>query len=282
VRASLTGVDIFNTIMMQRSLDKRLIVLVESPEDSGIIDPHLNEVDIQTFPGFGKESVLMAAELFLNFQMSEIVAVVDCDLDRYTGRDKTHPANVVMTEFYDLDADVLFHCPQALDAILANFTDRPSREAYLAARGVSAYDIIWEMAIAVGEIRYWSIIRQMGLNLRGFPIHEVIDGYEQGVVRASVLALTLARTAGGVQIKVADIETLAATIPDKRYIASGHDLASAVAAFIRTRWGGRVGETVLSSALRSAIQCQCWQRTIVHKFVQEWAGQFSVNAWTCP
>lgn len=281
MRASLTGYDIFNTVMLQRSLDKRLVVVVESPEDTGTIDPHMNERDIQTFPGYGKESVLTAAQMFLSHQVSDVVVLIDADLDRYIGHHLGYPKNVLMTEFYDLDADVLIHCPQALSATLANFTDRSKRQSYLASRGMSANEIIWDMAIAVGEIRYCSVVRQCGLNLRGFPLHEVIDGYEQGTIRASTLTLALARTVDAADITTSDVATDAAAIPDKRYIASGHDLMSALAAFIRKRWGGTPGEKILASALRSAVQCQCWRNTSVYKSVEGWASQLKVDAWTC-
>jgi hypothetical protein len=282
VRLSLTGVDIFNTVMMQRSLDKRLVIIVESAEDSGVIDPHLNESEIQTFPGYGKEAVLTAAQMFLSQQTSEVIAVVDADLDRYTGRDQQHPPNVVMTEFYDLDADVLSHCPQALDAIVTNFTNKVQRESYLAGRSVSVVTTIWDMAIAVGEVRYCSVIQQHGLNLRGFPLHMVVDGYEQGTVQASVLALALARTPNAPAITTSEVVVEVAALPGKQHIASGHDLISALAAISRMRWGGTAGEKLLASALRSATQCHCWKKTVVYKFIQEWAHQFSVNAWTCP
>lgn len=282
MRSSLTGVDIFNTVMLQRSLDKRLVILVESPEDSGVIDPHLNNSDLQTFPGYGKESVLTAAQMFLSRQIKEVIAVVDADLDRYIGRQKLQPPNVVMTEFYDLDADVLFHCPQALDAIVANFTDKARRQFYLASRGVSAHEAIWDMAIAVGEIRYCSVVRQCGLNLRGFPLQEVLDGYEQGIAKASVLALALARTPTVAEITTSDVAIEVAALPDKRHLASGHDLISALVALIRMRWGGAAREKLLASALRSAVQCQCWRKTVFYRFLREWARQFNVNAWTCP
>jgi hypothetical protein len=282
VRSSLTGVDIFNTVMLQRSLDKRLVVLVESPEDSGVIDPHLNDSDVQTFPGYRKESVLTAVQMFLSHQIREVIAVVDADLDRYNGRQQQHPPNVVMTEFYDLDADVLFHCPQALDGIVANFSDKARRQVYLASRGISAHEAILDMAIAVGEIRYCSVVRQCRLNLRGFPLHEVLEGYEQGAAQASVLALALARTPNAAEITTSDVAIEVAVLTDKRHVASGHDLISALAALIRKRWGGTAGQGVLASALRSAAQCQCWKKTVVYRFVQEWARQFSVTAWTCP
>ncbi len=282
MRSSLTGVDIFNTVMLQRSLDKRLVVLVESPEDSGVIDPHVNDSDVQTFPGYGKESVLTAAQMFLSRQIREVIAVVDADLDRYNGRQQQHPPNVVMTEFYDLDADVLFHCPQALDAILANFTDKARRQLYLESRGISAHEEIWDMAIAVGEIRYCSMVRQCGLNLRRFPLHEVLEEYERGAAQARVLALALVRTPNAPEITTSDVAIEVAALPDKRHVASGHDLISALAALIRMRWGGTGGEKLLASALRSAAQCHCWKKTVVYRFVREWARQFNVNAWTCP
>jgi hypothetical protein len=282
VRASLTGVDIFNAIMMQRSLDKRLVVIVESAEDSGVIDPHLDENAIQTFPGYGKEAVLEAAQMFFNQQTREVIAVVDADFDRYTGRELQHPANVVMTEFYDLDVDVLSHCPQALDGIVANFTNKAQRESYLASRGVSVVDAIWDMAIAVGEVRYCSVVKQHGLNLRDFPLHMIVEGYEQGTTKASVLALALTRTPNAPTITTSDVAVEVAVLPGKPHIASGHDLISALAAFSRMRWGGTTGAKLLASALRSAMQCSCWKKTAIYKFIQEWARQFDINAWTCP
>lgn len=281
MRPSLTGVDMFNTVMMQRPLDKRLIVLVESPEDCGVIDPHVNDSEIQTFPGYGKESVLTAAQMFLSHQVREVMAVVDADLDRYNGRQQP-PSNVVMTEFYDLDADVLVHCPQALDGIVANFTDKDRRQSYLTSRGISMHEAIWDMAIAVGEIRYYSVVRQCGLDLRDFPLHEVLEEYERGAMQAAVLALALARTPNAAQITISEIAIEVAAVPDKQYVASGHDLISALAALSRKRWGGATGSKLLASVLRSAVQCQDWKKTVVYRLVREWARQFDVNAWTCP
>lgn len=282
MRSALTGVDIFNTVMMQRSLDKRLVVLVESPEDSGVIDPHLNTSKVQTFPGYGKESVLMAAHMFFTRQIAEVVAVVDADFDRYNGRQQQHPSNVVITEFYDLDADVIVHCPHALEAIVANFTDKTRRQSYLANHGVSMHDAVWGIATAVGEIRYCSIVRQCGLNLRGFPLHEVLKGYEQGSAQASVLTVAVARSPNAIMPTASEIATEIATISNIRHVASGHDLVSALATLIRKRWGGTVGDKLLASTLRSAVQCHCWKNTVVYRFVRDWARQFTVNAWTCP
>ena len=265
---------------MQRSLDKRLVILVESPEDCGVIDPHLNDSEVQTSPGYGMESVLVAAQIFWDNQIGEVIAVVDADLDRYTGRQ--HSSNVVMTEFYDLDADVLFHCPQALNPILANFTDKTLRQPYLASRGTSAYDIIWEMAIAVGEVRYYSIMQQCGFNIRGFPLADVVKGYERADTLASVVAVALIRTPSAASITASDVAAEVAALPDKKYVASGHDLMSALATLSRMRWGSTAGATMLASALRIATQCPCWKQTIVYSFVQQWASQFTVKAWTCP
>jgi hypothetical protein len=282
VRSSLTGVDIFNTVMLQRSQDKRLVIIVESDEDSGVIDPHLVDSRVQTFPGYGKESVLLAAQMFVSNQMNDVIAIVDADLDRYTGRVKNHPPNVVMTEFYDLDADVVFHCPQALEAIAVNFSNKTQREAYLASHGVSIGQIIWGMAITVGEIRYSSIMQQWKLNLRGFPLHAILAEYEQKTARDAVVSLALARTPGAPVITAQDVAREVAAISDKLPIASGHDLLSALAALARDRWGGTVGQNQLASALRSATQCHCWKKTVVYSFVQAWALQFRVDAWSCP
>jgi hypothetical protein len=266
--------------MMQRKQDKRLIILVESSEDSGVIDPHLNDSEIDSFPGYGKESVLEAAQMFLDYEVGEVVAVVDADFDRYTGRQ--HQSNVVMTEFYDLDADVMVHCRQASDAIVANFTDKDKRQSYLASHNVSVDDAIWNMAIMIGEIRYCSVVRQCGLNLREFPLHAVLKDYERGEAQAAALKIAVGRSSNAIALKASEITAEIIKLPDNRHIVSGHDLISALAAFIQNRWGGRAGNKVLASALRSAVQCQCWKRTVVYGCVWDWARQFAVNAWTCP
>ncbi|WP_157630546.1 hypothetical protein [Kribbella catacumbae] len=279
----MTGVDLFNAVMMHHKVDQRLVLLVECSEDCGVVDPHLNETDLQSYPGYGKKSVVEAAGLLDANGVTSIAPIVDADFDRFTGADKTYTANVILTEFYDIDADVMFHCPDMIKSVTYNFSSHADYSAYSTTWSISAADLVTRLSLSVGVLRYLSVTHSVGLFLRNFPMHRALDGFEAGSLHSFVLAMGVMRSSAGVTPPtVADMEATLAPWSDRRLLCSGHDLVGALGALIRGRWGGaNVGNEVLAGALRAAVSCACWSRTVVFAAVRDWAQTFGVVAWTC-
>ena len=130
MRQYLTGSDLFAYIEMQRQLDARAVVVVEGPDDCGVIDPHVDEEVVHTIPGYGKASVVDAAVLFEHAGVARVSLVSDSDFDRQLGLASALPPNLILTEYHDLDADIFFGCPTLLTSVLANFSDRAKRQQY--------------------------------------------------------------------------------------------------------------------------------------------------------
>ena len=279
---SLTGYDLFAAIMMARQVDQRLVLLVESEEDCGVIDPHLNSADIHSIPGFGKQSVLEAATLLTQHRTCNVLCLIDSDFDPFTGQNASYPANVVSSEFYDLDADVLFHDQGAVKSLAVNFSRRDARETYLTSKALDLQDLVIEVSAAVGALRRMSVHNSLGYSLSDFPMQYAVKGFESGSLCAEIIRMADLRSpaapAGGV-----DPVTLAgelASLSDKRVVCRGHDIISTLSVLFRG-WGSGVGHKELESAARARVSCQVWRTTVFFREVASWASESSAVAWTC-
>jgi len=283
MRQYLTGADLFAYIQMMRQVDARLTVIVEGVEDCGLIDPHLDHTAAQTIPGHGKQSVIDAAALFDDQQVDKVRLIIDADFDRQLGMTDTLPANLILTEYHDLDADVFFNCNRLVPAIIANFCDRTKHRDHIETVAVEAEALIIDIAAAVGIVRYSSLRDSLQLKMHRFPMTQLIQTYELNRTHLEeAVAQAVARS--GPQAGRPDISVLTqelAVIADRRTLCGGHDIMSIFSTLIRERWGGRVGSDVVANAFRTATSCDCWRRTRIYADVNEWSRQHGSGVWTC-
>lgn len=282
MKSSLTGYDLFATIMMTRQVDKRLVIVLESEEDCGVIDPHLNSAEVYSEPGFGKVSVLEAAGMVAGHASPGILCLVDADFDRLTGADGLYPSGVESTEFYDLDSDIIFHDPDAMRTLAINFSKREPRSTYLISKAVEVDEIVVEVSTAVGALRKISISEGHNFSLNSFPMQHAVAGYDLGQLLPEVIKMAELRSPSVPPgtVEPAAIVTEIDKMSDPRSLCRGHDMLSALSVLIRS-WGGRIGHKDFESAARARVSCAVWSKTKFYKVVADWAAHFSVHAWTC-
>ena len=279
----LTGSDLFAYIQMQRQLDRRAVIVLEGPEDCGIIDPHLHVEAAHSIPGYGKQSVVDAAALLDHAEVDHVRLVIDADFDRQLGLTSGLPPNIVITEYHDLDADVFFSCPSVLSSVLANFTDRTIRQQYFETSQKDPLDVIIDIAGVVGVVRYHSILHDLHLKMRDFPTTPLMAPYEQtGSAVSAVLQLAFARSRRSDQtLEHSIIGSFITGVADLRPYCNGHDLFAVMSSFVRERWGGSAGSNVLANAIRAAVPCACWQKTRIYTELQSWGAALKLYLWTC-
>jgi len=281
----LTGADLFVYIQMQRQVDPRTVIVVEGAEDCGLIDAHINEGVAQSIPGYGKQSVLDAAAMFDHKGVEEVRLLIDADFDRQRGLTGQLPANIVMSEYHDLMADMFFTCPQALASVLSNFSNKEARLKHLEATETSPQQHILNIAIPVGATRYFSVVYGLSLKMRDFPVTPIISAYEgAGDVLQAVIKLATHRS--GLQDPPPELNGLKSHIEsndhDAKYLCSSHDLMAAAAAIQRRKWGGSAGTDVISAAFSAAVPCTCFQEAEPIRQLSTWAEDLGRSIWTCP
>lgn len=284
MRQYLTGLDLFAYVQMLRQVDRRAVLVLEGPEDCGIVDPHVDTVHAHTIPGYGKQSVIDAAVLFENANVQEVRLVADADFDRQLSLTSSLPSNLILTEYYDLDADILFRCPTIVASVLANFTNRGVRSVHLARVGHDEMTCIVDVASAIGALRLVSLEQRIGLHLRDFPTDLLLDPYEKGAAYEDTIAQTASSrspNASPVPVDGATVRAGLTRVVDRRMLCSGHDLIAALSSFVRKRWGGRSGMKVLSGTVRSALSCACWRQTQVYAEVERWSAALGTPVWSC-
>jgi hypothetical protein len=282
VRQALGGDDLFAYIMMQRQVDRRAVILVEGPEDCGIIDPHLMDSVVQTLPGYGKESVLTAAALLHIAGISDVLPVVDSDLDRQSTLNVRYPPNVAASEYHDLDADIFFNCPEITRQIVANFADRDMLRTYLERQQISILDLVTDRASVVGVLRYCSLKYGLGLRMRDFPIEPLMEQESSTISIAAQIACSRTISSPSQEEVEPLLDSQYAGIAERESYCSGHDLTAALATAIRKHGAGkRVGAKMLSAAFRAAVGCACIQKLALFQQVQGWGVLLSIQPWHC-
>ncbi|RZQ61622.1 DUF4435 domain-containing protein [Amycolatopsis suaedae] len=282
----ITGDDIYAAILMFRTIDNRTIVLLEGQDDQQALDIHIDEHSATSINCFGKPNVLRAVGVADEVKMARVLAVVDRDWDDKLGGLSSSP-NIVYTEHYDLDATMA-----RVDGVLDRVAHaNGSKEVIQDDLSLSAYASISEVVIAasskVGLLRFLSVSRNWELNMREFPIVEVLD-YAAGncgvdPVRLVSLAMRRSKEATALEndVLVAFVEADFEEV-DRYYYCCGHDLRAVLAALINSRWGGSgCGKKSIGVGIRTALSCAVLIATRLYSDVVAWAIENKTRVWSC-
>lgn len=243
----------------------------------------LTTPSFKLYPAMASNSVIDAAVLFERENVTRVRLIVDADFDRQLGLDAGLPSNLILTEFYDLDADIYFNCPEILVSMLANHCDRTKLRSYLHQRGTTAAAIIIDLAGSIGMLRYRSIRDNLQLRMRDFPTTGLISEYEaSGSAAIEIIKMAKARSIqNDLALDPEDLSNDLKRVSDLRFYCNGHDIVAVLASLVRKRWGGQAGATALAGTLRSAVSCACWQRTRAFDAISLWSLDLDVAVWTC-
>ncbi|MBC8991469.1 hypothetical protein H9X95_15045 [Micromonospora chalcea] len=282
LKESITSDSIFSEIMMLRTSDARTIVLVEGPEDVAALEPHMLSDHAFTLPTTGKGILLGAVELIDQAKVERVLAIADLDWTNILY--PPHVSNnLIYTEHADMDITIL-KCPMVITRICWSHCDAGRLKSLLQRSGHSSVlDLAVVFASAVGALRLASVRDGLQLNLRKFPVHDVIDltTLAPNLRRLAELAVQRSKN---VAVSVADLEATvkgeieAMSVP-LRY-CSGHDLIAVIAAILKG-YGSNAGADALSKSIHSAFSCGDLRTTSLYLRVSGWAELRNLQIWSC-
>lgn len=282
MKALLTADDLYAHILFLRASDKRTILLVESDADCSALDPHIDLEKCETIPGNGKGTVLGAMGIVKSTGPLRVLGVVDSDIDEYLGHPVDAP-NVVTTDFYDMEATIFFS-PGVAHRLASAHMDREALRGHLAAAGCDVSELVARITYPLGVVRYLTRRDSLGLNLRDFPLGEVIrsDGLDIDLTALVRLVLLRSKTASLSEGELAtSLESELAARPLTLAFCSGHDLAATFSGICRRFCGGNTGVAQMHKALRGTWDCASLAGTNLYRDVQAWATANSTTVWNC-
>jgi hypothetical protein len=280
MRQFLDGDTLYADLLMMRQVDKRIAVLVEGGEDVAIIDSYLNSSTCRSEIAHGKESLLRAVDLAKANRLDRVFAAVDRDFDDEK-EILAHSDRISISEFYDLEVDILVKCKDLIRRVLAAHADRDRINAYLRQNGRSATAIVFEIAGHVGALRHVSVTRKLALSLAKFPTSTLVPAYEDGLLIEEIAKIAAAKSKGA-GISDSDIVPVirgAVSAIDLVAVSCGHDVIGVLSALIRGRWGGSSGADAMGRAFRSSVDWECFQRLRIYEDFKTWGEEFGVAVW---
>lgn len=187
MRSDLDGTDLFNLLMMDPPRAEDRLVVVEGESDFNLLADFLRSDEVEVVVGYGKKSLLEAAVL-ASSTLARTVFLVDADFDRLIGAADAFPDNVVLTDTYDLYMDAC----NADELCLRRVSRRYLEETELDPQeGVTR---AFDAASQIGAVRFASIVNEHFLNMKQFPLREVMDKSSLAVRIRDVVDLALLRT----------------------------------------------------------------------------------------
>lgn len=223
MRTDLDGTDLFNLLMMDPPRAENSLVVVEGESDFNLLADFLRSDEVDVVVGYGKRSLLEAAVL-ASSALTRAVFLVDADFDRLNGAADAYPENVVLTDMYDLYMDAC----NADELCLRRVSRRYLEETELDPQeGVTR---AFDAALQIGAVRFASIANEHFLNMKEFPLRQVMDKSSLAVGIRDVVELALLRTEHVPPNKesiVGDAEVALEEV-DVWLLVNSHDLLSAL------------------------------------------------------
>lgn len=274
--------DLYAELIMLRSNDTRAFILVEGPTDCAVFDRFVNSEHFTTVPAHGKTRARGAIERSdAGRQLASVYAILDRDWVGFLDDGMNHPA-VVYTDFYDLDACIFFALG-VYEALAAGFcTDLSFRHGTPGCRHEDISSACVELALPLGVLRYISHRDGLGLNLRDFPLNQVIKRLADGVDLTELVELACKRAkkdpahyTGLVPVLQ---QELARTAHPEQY-CSGHDLAKAFSLIAQRRWASKAGHDVIERSARAAFPRELFEQSSLFRDSERWTADTGASAW---
>ena len=278
----ITGDSVFMNAVMQRQTSDHLLLLVEGDDEVRILDNHLIKENVTILALGGKPQVLKAAKFVDTTQLPGVIAVIDRDLDDFTGEASTYPSALVVTEGYDLVSDIVAVADQTLRRVLRVHAHQAWSRVEQDT-GADPLEAIYALALALIPFRLANQVGSFGLNMRDFPFSQIIDSDYSPKSLPDIFGVIVNRspqkpTWASFQPQFLDAEQ---KTRGKRVLCGGHDLIRAAAAVLIRAGGAGLGQPNLEKSLYAAVDCAIVANLPLYQPLQTWAGKHARSAFDC-
>ncbi|MFD9848932.1 hypothetical protein [Streptomyces parvus] len=278
---NLTGEELYAEMIMQRTNDSRSFLVVEGDGDIAVFDKHLAQDRFTIIPAHGKKTAHDALSLAFSDNFAGIYSILDRDwLNLIPGG--LEDARIVHTDRYDMDMCVFF-LSGVYVSVASSFCTRGGYR--VGSEGCSEEeirDICLSMTFPVGVLRFISERDKLGLRMRDFPLHEVVDKSDLSINLDLLVSVAIDRS------KKASIDpqflknSLAAEmvrIDDRARYCSGHDVARAFVILARERWSTTVSADSVERTARAAVGWEIFRELSVYNDSGQWFGGRTEMIW---
>ncbi len=282
MRELLTGDDLFADLKLQRDVDARTFLLLEGDSDCAMLDAFIDEDNCLSMPGYGKSSVLQAMKHVNESAFEGAIALIDRDLDDVRGLDHGSQ-NIVMTDRYDLDAEIFL--AEGVANRAASLVVGMVRPRHARPRG-GAFDFrtpCVEAAAAIGLMRLATVLNSLDrVSLAEFPIHAAIDPMTKTVVIEQLLVVVSGRcrphgpTVDELRVFYRSAE---ATGVSKEQLCCGHDLIRALRWFLGSPVGKAPSLATVEAGVRGCLNLALLSRCGFYQLIDAWAHDAGRRVW---
>ncbi|MFC8665497.1 hypothetical protein [Streptomyces sp. NPDC057199] len=282
---NLTGDDLFSYIILLRSgPTAKKYLLCEGDSDCAVLDPHIEEDVCETIPGYGKNSVLDAIKIVSQQNMNDVAALLDRDWQK---DNSGLPDVAVTTDHYDIDATV-FYAGDTCKRVVAAFCDRNIVRNFLREGDWSSpVEVATALAFPVGVLRKLNHEEGWGLRFSDTPFSEVALPSSGGVDLTKTVASALSRskqprvTEQEIPRIVSSAQRAMEKAQDPHSFCCGHDLNSALAYLMFSKWSTRINRKTLERAMRAAFSCSEISSTTMFADIPPALKCSSAELFTC-
>lgn len=286
MRDFLDDRDLLATLRMLRTLDQRVILLVEGDSDVRALKRLIDNNHSTIVSSHNKSSLInaMATLEELGDNLDGCVGLVDRDFDHW-GKEQESilPSNVYETELYDLEADLLI-MGGLLDDFLVSVLDVvKTRKLLSKSNDPELQTIIVRMAATIGKVRWASIRDSLKLKLSRFPIIRVIE--DQTLVRESAVVELALQRSPHCDSNLNDILNSCSKIlpsSNDQEFCCGHDIVRTLAA-TSSHWATRtVKHSEIETFVAGAVRCDVIERLKWFDDLARSAANQGHRLWNCP
>lgn len=278
---SVNGDTLFASVKMLVEVPARkTILLLESTSDCQCLAAHIAD-GATTLPCHGVRNLMEAMRLVESAAIDGVLAIRDRDwVDML---EEKLPANVFLTDLYDLDASIAIKTDVGRRVIYA-YGNQSEVESYCRSHGVETPLTVAEHIVAdLGRLRLISHREGLQLSLERYPVHEVADA-ESGSIDVERMIDLAKRRSPGCTVSDEEIreglDGMEAIAVERSCV--GHDLAAALGFLIWNAWkGGRVSSDVVLRSIRAALSCAELWTLAVYKSVRDWEVATGWQVWAC-
>ena len=225
MREFITAARKANEIMMLRSRHRGSFLIVEGSSDAKVFNNLVDSSNCKVTPAFSKETVIQVLTELEKRGAKGILAIVDSDFWVLEGKRINQP-NLFVTDTHDLETMLLLS--PALEKVLGEYIPG-DKLSYLEKIGTKVRELLLDVGIQIGYLRWLNYKENLGLNFESLPISQIFDPQSRALDQKQILrAIKVASRSNNISISDDDlfrkIEGLKGSSPDPWHVCQGHDL----------------------------------------------------------
>lgn len=275
MRQYVDAYSVANTVRMNRSLHRGVVVIVEGSSDMRVYQRFFDEDACLVIPALGKTNATGALKMLEQGGIDGILVIIDSDFWVLDGIEPDSP-NLLTTDTHDLETMIL--SSPALEKVLDEFCMLQKRETI----GAQVREMLLEIGRPLGFFRWLSSSQHENLALRFKNLH-----FEKFIrIENDTISVYIPRLVREVRLNTMNFmyderelsEKLQLLIEsnhhDPWHVCRGHDLVIVLTYLLREVFGNRrargINQEMVDSLLRLSYEYRFFRRTRLYDSIRAW------------